>query len=81
MMATVKEIQINGGRIVNNLADACVEYLVKLETTDRMKMNFSILLASGEVKSIPIRQEENEIVAYGDFAELPNALEWAQGKE
>ena len=81
MMATVKEIQVNGGRLVYNLADACIEYLAQLETTDRIKMNFSILLASGEVKSITIRQEENEIVAYGDFEGLPSFLEWSQGKE
>ena len=81
-MATVKEIQVCGGRLVSSLEGACQEYLhCLLEGTDREKINFFITLANGEAKHITIRQEGNRVIAYGDFEGLPNALEWAQGKE
>ena len=81
-MATVREIQVCGGRVCNNLEVACEEYLRCLrEGTDREKINFLIILSNGEHKSITIRQEDERVVAYGNFEGLPNALEWAQGKE
>lgn len=82
IMAKVKEIQVCGGRIYYNLADACMEYLMCLvRGTDRAKIHFTIILSNGKHKSITIRQEDDEVVAYGDFEGLPNALEYAQGKE
>lgn len=81
-MATVKGIQVCGGKIHNTLSDACLDYLeCIIKGTDREKINFSITLSNGETKSITIRQEDDRVVAYGDFEGLPNALEWAQGKE
>ena len=81
-MATVIEIQVCGSKLVSTLKKACQEYLHCLKNgTDREKLHFCIVLATGETRSITIRQEDNEVVAYGDFEGLPNALEWAQGKE
>ena len=84
-MATVKEIQVCGGRIFGSLYEACQDYIQCVdEGIDREKLNFSIVLSSGEIKHITIRQVDevdDGVVAYGDFEGLPNALEWAQGKE
>ena len=81
-MATVKEIQVCGYRIANNLREACQDYLRCLEEgTDREKIHFCILLANGEIKSITMRQDGDRVVAYGDFEGLPSILEWGQGKE
>ena len=81
-MATVKEIQVCGGKIHTFLSTACLDYLECLARgTDREKMNFAITQANGEVKHITIRQEDDRIVAYGDFEGLPNAIDYAQGKE
>ncbi len=81
-MAVVNEIQVCGGRIVKNLKDACLEYLACLaNNVDREKLNFSITLADGNTKSITIRQEDDRVIAYGNFEGLPNSLEWEQGKE
>ena len=81
-MATVKEIQVCGGRIHKTLYLACQDYLDCIDKgIDREKMHFSILLANGETRTITIRETDDGLVAYGDFAGLPNALEWSQGKE
>ena len=81
-MATVKEIQVCGGKLCTTLEEACQEYLMRLsQGTDRAKLNFAIVLATGKVKGITIRQEDDRVAAYGDFDGLPDALEWAQGKE
>lgn len=81
-MATVREIQVCGIQIHKMLSDACLDYLNCIaEGTDRDKMSFCIVLANGDVKYITIRQEDDRIVAYGDFEGLPDSLEWAQGKE
>lgn len=81
-MATVKEIQVCGGKTYKMLSDACLDYLECIASgIDREKMNFCITLANGEVKCITIRQEDTRVVAYGDFEGLPNAIEYAQGKE
>ena len=82
-MAIVNQIQVCGGKIFANLDEACTEYSKCLkEGTDREKINFSIVLSNGEHKSITIRQDrDNQVIAYGDFEGLPNALEWALGKE
>ena len=81
-MATVREIQVFGISIFNSLGKACQDYLKYREDgTNRAKMSFCIVLANGDVKYITIRQEDDRVVAYGDFEGLPNSLEWAQGKE
>jgi len=81
-MATVKEIQVCGGKIHKTLSEACLNYLERVDIgTDREKIDFAILLANGETRHITIRQEDDKVVAYGDFDGLPNALEYAQGKE
>jgi len=81
-MATVKEIQVCGGRLFGSLYEACQEYIKCVDDgIDREKLNFSIALSDGKVKHITIRQMGNIVVAYGDFEGLPSALEWAQGKE
>jgi len=78
MEAKVIEIQVCGGRLFNNLADACGNYLECLEDhTDREKIHFCIELPDGLTKSITIRQEGNKMVAYGDFDGLPNFLDYA----
>lgn len=85
MVAKVKEIQVCGGHITHDLKDACASYLEVLEEgTDRKKLSFTIILPDGSVKSITIRQEGedfNNLVAYGDFEDLPNALDYAKEVE
>lgn len=76
--AIVKEIQVCGGHLFDKLADACIDYLECLEYTDREKIHFAIKLPDGKTKCITIRQEDNQVVAYGDFEGLPGALEYAQ---
>jgi len=68
MIPVVKEIQVCGGRLFNNLEEACKDYLRCLEVgTDRKKFNFTIVLPNGEVKHITIKQENDQMVAYGDL--------------
>jgi hypothetical protein len=76
MKAIVREIQVKGTTIVGNLEEACVEFLNSWQNT-RMKLNFTIVLPDGRVKSITIRDEGNETVAYGDFEGLPSAVDRA----
>ena len=79
MVAVVKEIQVCGGRLFTNLEKACRDYLECLANgIDREKLNFSITLPDGKTKHITIRQEDNRVVAYGDFEGLQNALDYAK---
>jgi len=79
MKAVVTEIQVCGGRLFNNLEEACKDYLHCLEDgIDREKLNFAIVLPNKETKHITIRQEVGEIVAYGDFEGLTNHLDYAR---
>lgn len=78
MKAIVKEIQVCGGHLFHNLAEACIDYLECLEYTDREKIHFTVFLSNGKTRGITIRQEDNQVVAYGDFDGLPDALEYAQ---
>ena len=79
-VARVKEIQVCGIRTFTNIVDACDDYLNCLEQgTDREKMNFLVELPDGQVKHITFRQEDDGIVAYGDFEGLPSFLDYAQG--
>jgi len=78
MKAIVKEIQVCGGRLYKELYRACLNYLeVVGEGTDREKLHFTIELPDGSVKSITIRQEDDCVVAYGDFEGLPDMLDYA----
>ena len=79
MVAKVKEIQVCGGRLFNNLEEACKNYLQCLsEGIDREKLHFTIILPNGKVKSVTIRQEDDQVVAYGDFEGLSNVLDYAK---
>ena len=79
MIAKVEEIQVCGRRLFTNLEEACKDYLQCLEGgIDREKLHFTIILPTGKVKSITIRQEDEQVVAYGDFEGLPNALDYAK---
>ena len=82
MKAIVTEIQVGGGVCVNNLEQACADFMSMVRTTSdtgyRAKLNFAITLPNGETKHITIRDEDNETVAYGDFDGLPNVLDYAK---
>jgi len=80
MRAIVKEIQIGGDEIVHSLEDACCEYMEMVHSPEsyRAKMNFTIQLPDGEIKSITIRDEDDQTVAYGDFVELPSFLDYSK---
>jgi len=74
MKAKVLEIQVGGGRIFKTLLDACLEY----PNCERSKMHFYIELPDGSRRAITIRDEDEEVVAYGDFEGLPSALDYAR---
>ncbi len=80
MKAMIVEIQVGGGKLVHSLTLAAREYVEMMKSTDgyRAKINFTIKLPNGEIKSITIRDEDDETVAYGNFDGLPNALDYAQ---
>ena len=81
-MTKVVDIQVCGSHISHNLEDMCKEYLecLKSEFYPPLKLNFAIILSNGETKHITIRQEDEGMVAYGDFEGLSNFLEWAKGR-
>lgn len=81
-MASVREIQVCGGKIVSTLEEACKEYLHCLEEgTDREKIHFWIALDSKEgSRAITFRQWGDAVEVYGDFDGLPNFLEWTKDK-
>ena len=73
MIAKVIEIQVGGDMICDSLLSACLEY----PNCQRTKMHFLIELPSGEHKSIAIRDDDEGVVAYGDFEGLPSFLDYA----
>ena len=78
-MAKVRDIQVCGGHMADELYDACQEYIKRVDGgIDREKLNFAVILDDGTIKHITIRQMDEGVVAYGDFDGMPNALEWAQ---
>ena len=78
-IAIVKEIQVGGLDVCNNLEKACSYLLDQIAVgNSRVKLNFTVKLPSGEIKSITIRDEDNETVAYGDFEGLPSMLDYAR---
>lgn len=80
MKAIVIEIQIGGGKIVHTLEEACREYIKMLASDEpaRTKIHFFIKLPNDGHKSITIRDEDGETVAYGDFDGLPSFLDYAK---
>jgi hypothetical protein len=78
--AIVKEIQVGGYEVAHSLEVACGKYLDMLYSGRpyRSKMIFVIELPNGETKQITIRDEDDEMVAYGDFEGLPDFLEYAK---
>jgi len=77
--AIVKEIQIGGLGICDTLDEACRRYTEYVDNDGPLtKMVFAIELPSGEIRQITIRQEDEEIVAYGDFGELPSFLDYTK---
>ena len=75
MKAKVIEIQVGGGPIATTLAGACLLFSDHL---DRPKLHFLIELPNGERKSLTIRDDDEGVVAYGDFEGLPNFLDYAK---
>ena len=80
MKAIVKEIQVGGLKIVPSLAKACEQYVLMMscDLPYVAKIRFSIELPNGETKSITIRDEDEQTVAYGDFEGLPSFLDYAK---
>lgn len=81
MKATVTEIQVGGAHNCNNLEDACEEYLDMAKSQNllfRPKIHFTIKLPNGKEKSITIRDEEGQTIAYGNFEGLPSFLDYAR---
>ena len=77
----VTQIQVGGGALIDNLEEACIEYLrmIHAEEPYRAKICFVIKSKDG-VKQITIRDEDAETVAYGDFKELSSFMEYAKEK-
>ncbi len=80
MKAVVTEIQIGGGRIVHSLAMAVRSYVEMMQNVDgyRPKINFTILLPNNSGRTITIRDEDGETVAYGNFEGLPSFLDYSK---
>ena len=78
--AIVIEIQVGGERVCDNLQEACKVYTKGIESQmlSRTKIHFTIKLPTGEEKTITIRDEDNQTVAYGNFEGLPNFLDYAK---
>lgn len=76
----VTSIQVGGGKIVGTLEEACREFIKLADANElfRAKLNFAIKTKDGNVKQITIRDDDDETVAYGDFAGLLTMLEYAQ---
>jgi len=80
MKAKVIEIQVCGLDIHDNLYDACIDYVRRInEDTVNKNIHFGILLPSGGIKYITVRQEDDQVVAYGNFEGLPSATNYAKG--
>lgn len=78
-MVKVVEIQVGGVWVCHTLEEAVKEYQRMLNEVEgyRAKINFTIELPDGQVKSITIRDDDEETIAYGDFEGLPSFLDWA----
>ena len=81
MAAIVKEIQVGGYVTCESLEEACNAYVGMLRKpgfAPRTKIHFTIELPNGKTKTITIRDEDTQTVAYGDFEGLPDFLEYAK---
>jgi len=76
MKAKVIEIQVGGTSNCDSLQTACDLFLFGISL--RSKINFAIELPNGEIKSITIRDEDDETIAYGDFEGLPSFLDYCE---
>ncbi len=74
MKAKVLEIQVGGGELVKSLREACLEY----PNCPRTKIHFVIELPDGREKCITIRDEDDGVVAYGNFEGLPTFLDYCK---
>ena len=74
--AIVTSIQVGGWHECDTLQEACESYLT-IGAGGRDKICFVIELENGETRQITIRQEDDEMVAYGDFSELPSFIEYS----
>jgi len=76
--AEVVGIQVCGVKHAESLKEA-VELLVKGGYSSlAYKLNFTVKLANGTLRTITIRDDEGETVAYGDFEGLPSFLDYAR---
>ena len=79
--AIVTSIQVGGAHNVSSLEEACRQYIKMVETASdggyRAKIQFIIQLPK-DVKSITIRDEDDQTVAYGDFEGLPSFLDYSK---
>lgn len=73
--AKVIEIQVGGVHDAGSLHDACRELVAQDETGAPPKIHFVILCPDGETRYITIRDEDEEVIAYGDFEGLPSLVE------
>jgi len=74
--AVVLSSQVGGWHECDTLQETCESYLA-IGAGGRDKICFVIQLDNGETRQITIRQEDNEMVAYGDFSELPSFIEYS----
>lgn len=75
MKAEVIEIQVGGGPLASSLEEAIRMW--KECPPERKKLAFTIVLPGSQFKHITIRDDGEETVAYGDFAGLPDSLDYA----
>ena len=82
MSAIIKGIQVGGSVCANSLEEACREYIKMVSRSSEMgyrpKLNFTIKLADGTIKSITIRDEDDQTIAYGDFEGLQSFLDYSK---
>ena len=79
MKAIVKVIRVSGIVTCHTLKEAC-DVLVS-EEFQRIKLSFLIRFPDGAFKTITIRDEDEETVAYGDFEGLPSFLDYVKEVE
>lgn len=74
--AVVKEIQVGGLYQAESLEEACEQYT--FHRPERSKIIFVIKCQDGEERSITIRDEDGQTVAYGDFEGLPSFIDYSK---
>ena len=71
-MAKVKQIKVCGSVVTTRLYNTCSEYIVQVnKDTNKRQIRLEIELDTGEVKTITLRQEANDIRVYGTFEGMP----------